>query len=214
MKRLIKFGVFTVFLAISLMGCADGTQNTSNTVVNTTTNLGNSANSMTGNMANSNTIIVTNANSSNMMGGTNPTDPKGFMTQAAAGGLAEVELGRMASTKAQNPEVKKFAQMMVQDHTNANTELKSLAGKKNVTLPTELDAEHKAIRDRLNGLSGAEFDKAYMEAMVEDHEKTVDLFETQSEDGTDPDAKAFAAKTLPKLREHLKMAESIEDKLQ
>ena len=102
---------------------------------------------------------------------------------------------------------------MIQDHTNANAELKALATKKTVTLPTDLDAEHKALKDKLQGLSGAEFDKAYTAAMVSDHEKTVDLFEAQAGSGSDADAKAFAAKTLPKLKMHLEMIENINGKL-
>jgi len=149
-----------------------------------------------------------NMSMSNSMSGM--TAPNGFMTEAAKGGMAEVELSRLATTKAQNAEVKKFAQKMIEDHTNANTELKQLAGKKNVTLPTELDAEHKALKDRLSSLSGAEFDKAYINAMVSDHEKTVNLFKTQADGGTDAETRAFAAKTLPKLQGHLDMIKGIE----
>jgi putative membrane protein len=141
------------------------------------------------------------------------TMPDAFMTEAAKGGMAEVELSRLATTKSKNAEVKKFAQQMIQDHTNANTELKQLAGKKNVTLPTELDAEHKAEKDKLSGLSGAEFDKEYVNAMVADHEKSVSLFKTQANNGTDADAKAFAAKTLPKLQGHLDMIKAMQGKM-
>jgi putative membrane protein len=219
MKRLITFGFFSIFLAVSLLGCADGTQNTSNSAGVNRTSTGNGATTNAGNTTNSNTVIVTNSNSSmnmnamNSSAGANPTDPQGFMTKAAQGGMAEVELSRLAATKAQNAEVKQFAQKMIQDHTNANTEVKALATKKNITLPTELDAEHKAIKDKLQGLSGAEFDKAYMQAMVTDHEKTVDLFESQSGSGTDADAKALATKTLPTLKMHEEMAKNIQGKL-
>jgi len=141
------------------------------------------------------------------------TAPDGFMTEAAKGGMAEVELSRVATTKSQNAEVKKFANQMIQDHTNANTELKQLAGKKTVTLPTDLDAEHKALKDKLSGLSGAEFDREYVNAMVADHEKSVNLFKTQADGGTDADAKAFAAKTLPKLQAHLDMIKGMQGKM-
>jgi putative membrane protein len=174
--------------------------------------------------ANSNQAVVINSNAnvtgsnmnsnmsmSNSMSGM--TAPNSFMTEAAKGGIAEVELSRVATTKAQNAEVKKFAQQMIQDHTNANAELKQLAGKKNITLPTELDAEHKALKDRLSSLSGAEFDKAYINAMVSDHEKTVNLFKTQADGGTDAETRAFAAKTLPKLQGHLDMVKGIQGKM-
>jgi putative membrane protein len=141
------------------------------------------------------------------------TDPKGFMTEAAKGGMAEVELGKVAVSKAQNAEVKQFAQQMVAEHTKANNELKQLAEKKSVTLPTDLDAMHKSMKDKLSNLSGAEFDKEYIKGQVEDHEKTVALFEAQSTGGTDADAKAMAMKTLPNLKAHLDMARKIQAKL-
>ena len=143
----------------------------------------------------------------------NKTGDDNFMTKAAQGGMAEVELGRLAASKAQNAEVKKYAQMMIEDHTNANTELKSLATKKSVTLPTEVNAEQKATMEKLKALSGADFDKAYVETMVSDHKKTVDLFQTESTGGTDADAKAFASKTLPTLKKHLEMIQEIQSKM-
>jgi putative membrane protein len=158
---------------------------------------------------NSNSAMNSNMNMSNA----NVGGAADFMMKAAQGGIAEVELGRMAMDKAQNAEVKRYAQTMVQDHTAANNELKAIATKKNMTPPTDTDAEHKAVMTRLQGLSGAEFDRAYMDAMVADHEKTVALFETGANTGTDADVKQFAAKTLPKLRMHLDMAKEIQGKL-
>jgi putative membrane protein len=136
-----------------------------------------------------------------------------FMTDAASGGMAEVELGKMASTKAQNAEVKKFAQMMVTDHGKANDELKALAAKKNVTLPTAPIAKHQSVIQKLQGLSGAQFDEAYVEDMVEDHEKDVAEFEKQSQSNPDADVKAFAAKTLPTLKKHLEAIKAIQEKM-
>lgn len=135
------------------------------------------------------------------------TADRQFIMDAAYGGLAEVELGRMASTKAQSPQVKQFGQKMVDDHGKANQELKTLAQNKAVTLPTELDAKHKATKDRLEKLSGAEFDRAYMQEMVADHRKTVSDFRKQSQSGQDPDVKAWAAKSLPTLEQHHQMAQ-------
>ena len=210
MKRIIASKIILVLALFGLIACNDtGNANRTNTNVNIVNGNLIGVNSL----PNTNTANVNAANTMGMNLGSNPTDAQGFATRAAQGGMAEVELGRLASQKAQNAEVKKFGQMMVQDHTNANTELKSLAGKKNITLPTALDAEHKAVMDKLQGLSGAEFDKAYMDAMVEDHEKTIDLFQAQADDGDDADMKAFASKTLPKLKQHLEMAESINGKL-
>ena len=135
-----------------------------------------------------------------------PTDAK-FMKEAAHGGLAEVELGNLAKDKASNDQVKQFASRMVDDHSKANDELKTLAGNKNVQLPTTLDAKDQALKDRLSKLSGQEFDRAYMQAMVKDHRTDVNEFRKASTSAKDPDVKAFAAKTLPTLEEHLKLAQ-------
>jgi putative membrane protein len=130
-----------------------------------------------------------------------------FVTEAARGGLAEVELGQLASEKASSDQVKQFGQRMVQDHTKANNELKSLAQSKNINLPADLDATSKATRDRLSKLSGPAFDRAYMQDMVTDHRKDVSDFRKESQSGKDAEVKAWAAKTLPTLEEHLKLAE-------
>jgi putative membrane protein len=135
---------------------------------------------------------------------------KKFIREAAEGGLAEVELGKLATEKASNPEVKNFAQRMVQDHSKANEELKEVASKEGVTLPDHLNAKDKALKERLSKLNGPAFDRAYMENMVKDHKKDVAEFNRESTNGKDNDVKQFAGKTLPTLKEHLKQAESIE----
>lgn len=135
------------------------------------------------------------------------TKAQAFMHQAAIGGLAEVELGRLASEKASSDEVKQFGQRMVTDHSKANTELQTLAQKKGVTLPTELDAKHKKTVEKLSKLSGAAFDRAYMDEMRKDHKKDVSAFKQQSTSGSDPEVKSWAAATLPTLQEHMQMAE-------
>jgi|SRR4051794_11795435 putative membrane protein len=136
-----------------------------------------------------------------------------FIREAAIGGMAEVELGQLGAKNASSPDVKQFAQRMVDDHSKANDELKSLASQKNVTLPTGTDAKHKAVRDKLEKLQGAAFDSAYMSEMVKDHNTDVALFQREAKDGKDADAKAWAAKTLPTLQEHQKMAKDTHSKL-
>ena len=129
-----------------------------------------------------------------------------WVMKVAKGGMAEVELGKLAAEKASSGAVKQFGQRMVDDHSKANEELKTLAQNKKITLPTEIGPEEKALRDRLVKLSGPAFDQAYMKAMLNDHLKDVGEFRTESRSGKDPDVKAWAAKTLPTLEEHLKMA--------
>jgi putative membrane protein len=136
-----------------------------------------------------------------------------FLKEAAAGGLAEVELGQLAAEKSSNPEVKKFAERMVADHGKANDQLKEIAAQKGISLPAEPSAKHKATRERLSKLSGDEFDKAYMSDMLSDHKKDVAAFRKESAEGKDPVLKEFAAKTLPTLEDHLKEAESISPKV-
>jgi putative membrane protein len=131
---------------------------------------------------------------------------RAFVKEAAIGGMAEVEFGNLAKEKASSADVKQFGDRMVTDHGKANDELKAWAQQKNVTLPTELDAKHKATHDRLSKLSGDTFDKAYMREMVSDHEKDVAAFKKESSAAHDPDLKAWVTKTLPTLEDHLKMA--------
>ena len=130
-----------------------------------------------------------------------------FIMKAAEGGLAEVELGKLAADKGSSEQVKQFGQKMVDDHGKANDELKTLAQNKNITLPTDLNSKDKATKEKLEKLSGAEFDRAYMQAMVKDHNTDVSEFRKESNSGKDPDVKAFAAKTLPTLESHLKLAQ-------
>jgi putative membrane protein len=132
-----------------------------------------------------------------------------FVREAAVGGMAEVELGRLATQNASSDDVKQFGQRMVEDHGKANDELKALASQKHMTLPTGLDQKHQALRDRLAKLNGAAFDKAYMSEMVSDHQKDVAAFQREARSGTDADIKAWAQKTVPTLQEHLKLAKQV-----
>ena len=131
-----------------------------------------------------------------------------FVETAAQGGLAEVALGNLGQSKASNPQVKEFAARMVTDHSKANAELKTLAANKGVTLPAAVDAKDQKEADKLGKLTADKFDHEYMEFMVSDHKKDVKEFEKQAKTAKDADVRAFAAKTLPTLQEHLKMAQA------
>ena len=181
-----------------------------NSARESTSNSGPDKTSLPGTPVPSNTMATAN---SNMMNSNSSAAHESFWTEAAVGGMAEVELGKIASTKAENAEVKRFAQMMIADHSKANDELKSLAAKKNISLPTTLDAKHRSTIDRLEAMSGTAFDRAYVDEMVEDHEADVQAFEKQSQDNTDADAKAFAAKTLPTLQKHLDTIKAIQARM-
>jgi putative membrane protein len=133
-----------------------------------------------------------------------------FAQAAAIGGMEEVELGRLAVQKASSDNVKQFGQRMIDDHSKAGDDLKTVAAEDNIPLPTELDAKAKATRDRLASLSGSEFDRAYMHDMVQDHEKDVADFQKEASSGMNADLKKFASRTLPTLQEHLRMARDAE----
>jgi putative membrane protein len=125
-----------------------------------------------------------------------------FVKKAAAGGLAEVKLSDLASTRASDPKVKDFATQMVTDHTQANNELKPLAETNHVPVPTKLQGDSETEYKHLEKLSGAKFDAAYVKIMLSDHDKTVAAFEDASSKVKDPGLKAFIDKTLPVLQQH------------
>lgn len=131
---------------------------------------------------------------------------KEFATKAGAAGLAEVNLSNLAMTLARDPAVRQFAQRMVADHGKANRELIALANSRQISLPNREDKKHLQKSDALKKLTGSDFDHAYMECMLKDHEEAVQLFEKESKNGKDEGLKAWAGNTLPTLKEHLAMA--------
>ena len=141
------------------------------------------------------------------------TPDKEFVMKAAQGGMAEVLLGQMASSKGTSPDVKNFGNRMVSDHGKANDELKQLAQNKGLALPADADKESREFGAKLAKTSGKNFDKEYINNMVDDHEKDVNEFEKASKEAKDPDLRAWAAKTLPTLQDHLKMAREAKAKL-
>ena len=145
--------------------------------------------------------------SAGMSQGTLASTDTSFITTAGASGKAEVALATLAQQKASNDRVRQYATKLHGDHQKANSELTALAAKKKVTIP-DIPADKKAVHDRLSGQSGAEFDRAYMTQMVQDHKASVSLFTTASS-SSDADVKAFAEKTLPTLKIHLSDAEAI-----
>jgi putative membrane protein len=141
------------------------------------------------------------------------TSDQKFVMEAAMGGMAEVELGRLAAQKGASDEVRQFGQRMVDDHSKANEELMRVASGKGWTPPAALDAKHQAEMQRLSAMSGERFDKEYVKMMVKDHKKDVGEFQKEAGRGTDADVKAFASSTLPTLQEHLQMIQRINDKM-
>ena len=144
---------------------------------------------------------------------TNANADQKFVEDAAKGNRAEVELGKMVASKATSPAVKQFAQMMVKDHTDALNQLQKLVQSKNITLPDGLPSDAQDLQQKLSSEQGKQFDKDYMSGMVEDHQKDVQEFQDASENLKDPDLKQWAGTMLPKLKQHLQKAQTVDSKL-
>lgn len=168
-------------------------------------------------------------------GGAASAGARDFVEQVTHSSMAEVQLGQMASERAENAEVKQFGQMMVRDHSKASDELKQLLSPYNIPMPTELDDDHRELIEKLRNHRGAEFDREYMAAMVDGHRDMQGLLEDRAEDGrndpqshgqTNPAAaedtqesvnaalNQWALKTKPAVDRHLETAEQIQEKLQ
>ena len=163
---------------------------------------------------------------------------KNFINNQLAAGMAEVELGKLAGTNAASAAVKQFGQMMIRDHTKAGDDLKKVASTWNVTPDARIDDKHQDLIDRLSKLRGSEFDKQYVKAMVDDHQEDVDDLQSRvdsqaplkdqitgksdtdtnvtperSDNAPKADVNAWAANTLPVVRQHLDQAKSLKDKI-
>jgi putative membrane protein len=136
-------------------------------------------------------------------------DDAAFLKMVAQANLAEIAVGKLAVARGSSDAVKQYGQRMIDDHTKANDEVKKLAQSKGITLPTEPDAEHKAMADKLSSLSGAAFDEEFMSGMHADHAKVVAMFQDKAKNATDADVRAFASKTLPTLQQHLQSASAL-----
>jgi putative membrane protein len=132
-----------------------------------------------------------------------------FYKKAAEGGIAEVQMGKLAQDKSPTDSVKEFGAMMVTDHSAANDKLMAIAAKKDIKLPTSPSVGQMATKAKLEVLSGDTFDKSYIKGMVKDHQEDIKEFQTEAASGQDPDAKAYAAATLPTLKTHLKKIKAI-----
>ncbi len=138
-----------------------------------------------------------------------PVNDQLFAAAAAIGGMSEVAISQLGVQKATDPELKKFSQQMVEEHTKMNNELMELASKKQMALPRTLDPKSQFCAQSLAGLSGEKFDRCYAKAQLTAHMQQVAEFEAEAERGQDPDVKALAAKSLPHIKHHLAMIKPI-----
>jgi len=199
-----RFLIIAGFL-LALAACKKA-ENTSSAITATAST---DTTSSTSTAATATTGTATGTGSTGGSASTLTTDEKTFVMKAAEGGIAEVSMGAIAAQQGTSADVKTFGMRMVNDHGKANDELAPLAKNKGLALPNETDREHKNDAAKLSKLTGAAFDKAYMEAMVKDHEKDVAEFEKASKEVKDPDLKAWVSKTLPVIQDHLRMAKEM-----
>lgn len=138
-----------------------------------------------------------------------------FIQDQLEDGQAEVTLGKLAAERATHPQVKEFAQMMVREHQMAGEELRQAATAANVQVapPAEPDGDHKEAVEELSKLSGREFDRKYIDKMVDEHEEAVNEIEKKV-DSENPQIRAWATNALPKVREHLEQAKQIDRTLE
>ena len=132
-----------------------------------------------------------------------------FILKASEANLAEIELGELAATKATVSSVRNFGEMMITEHQAAYDELESIAIDKSTAIATSINFEHQEIKQNLTEMSGYAFDTAYMRRIIKDHEKIIELFETEISNGNDPHVQDFAIQYLPQIQRHHHKADSI-----
>jgi putative membrane protein len=195
MKKII--GVLSIGCICAFAACNSSSSNSDS--VDSAKNMNDSA------LTDSNSMMNNDSSAMNTTASAGPVSEEdgNWATEIANAGMTEVELSKVAQTKATNPRLKSFADMMVTDHTKANDQLKQLAAAKNITLPANLsDASQKKL-DNLNKKdAGKDFDKAYMDDMLDGHKNAVDKLTKGSKDLKDADLKNFATQTLPVVQMH------------
>jgi putative membrane protein len=137
-----------------------------------------------------------------------PEGDRAFVDTAASAGLAEVAITKHTMAKAASDDVRKLAEHLNKDHSQANRELTSIASAKGIPVPAAPEGDKRGEVEQITALSGAELDRTVLQKLEKSHRESIKLFEREASEGSDPELKAFAAKTLPTLREHLKMVES------
>ena len=136
-------------------------------------------------------------------------DDKRFARDVALTAMVEVELGKLATQKASGDDIKQFGQRIADDQSKANDELKEVAGKENISIPNALDSKHQSRIDKLSKLSGEDFDKAFVKEELKNHETEVNDFDSEAQNGTNANVKAFASNMLPALRQDLDLVKNL-----
>ncbi|MEO6546855.1 MAG: DUF4142 domain-containing protein [Ferruginibacter sp.] len=159
-------------------------------------------------------VIATSCKDDDDNNNTNITQTdKDFMIKAGYSNRDEIDFAQLALTNSSNDSVKNFAQMMITEHTAATASLDSIANRYVVTLPTTIDSMHAEMKNRLAGLAGFNFDTAYMNSQILDHNNAITLFQNEATVGNNFDVKNFATMNLPHLQMHLQRAQAVRDLL-
>jgi putative membrane protein len=169
-----------------------------------------SANNMNDSMMpDSNSMMNSDTGTTAMSSAPVSEEDANWAVEAANGGMTEVELGKLAQQRATTDRLKNFGEMMVSDHGKAGDKLKQIATTKNIILPAKLSDKSQKNLDDLNKKLGKDFDKAYINMMIDDHKKDIDKFKKGSIDLKDSDLKNFASETLPVIQMHLDSIQAI-----
>ena len=203
MKK-VSIPILLAIVLVSIASCNNRDKNGSTDTSNT--NASHSVTDSTRGDKPANTTPMNNTTTANK-------ESMDFVTKAASGGMLEVQLGQLAQQNGQNQRVKDFGNMMVTDHSQANNELTGLAAANNITVSTALLPDHQKMIDMMSKMKGGDFDKHYMDMMVDDHKEDIDEFKKEANSTSNDAFKSFAAKTLPTLQKHLDSAQAIHNKM-
>lgn len=192
--------VFVAAAALALTACGSSNNRTAGTNPNNSTNTTAQNNNNPDNSPNGMAERTTSLSGSD----------RDFITNAAQRGMAEVEMARLARERASSPEVKKLAQNMAEDHSKLNDQIRQTASANNVNLPNDIDSSDRSEIKKLSGLHGAKFDREFVKTAIDDHKRDIKDFEHVADNSTDPQLKTLASNALPKMRDHLQMAQDWE----
>lgn len=191
MKKNAIYAMSVGAMLIGFTACNSGTSNTDSV---------DTANAMNENIQEANATPVSQ-------------DDADFGVKAANAGMTEVEASKLALNTSTNANVKKYAQMIIDDHTTAAGKLSTIATAKQITLPASLSEDSQNKIADLGKKTGKDFDKAYIDMMVSDHKDAVDAFQKESDNTKDAELKSFTTETIPVLQKHLAEAKVWQDKM-
>ena len=204
-----KLSIATIIAGALIFSACNGNSNSTTSTTDSTNTMSSSDTGMN-RMNDTGTNTMNNADTSKATVDQNAVD---FAKEAASGGMMEVQFGNLAQKNSKNKDVQDYGKMLVDDHSSLNNDLKDLAGKKNINLPTTVTSDQQDKIDKLSKKTGTDFDKDFISMAVNDHEKDISKFKKAGEKIQDADFKDFIVKALPKLQKHLDKAKELKKKM-